>query len=91
MCGRLIENLNEVLKSMNILRKLSVPAIILFILTPTLFVSAQEAPRVVHAFVALCDNKHQGIVPVPAILGNDDDPKNNLYWGAMYGVKTFFK
>ncbi len=47
--------------------------------------------KVVHVLVALCDNKHQGIVPVPAALGNGRDPKNNLYWGAMYGVKTFFK
>lgn len=42
-------------------------------------------------FVALCDNKNQGIVPVPSKLGNGEDPKNNLYWGALYGVKTFFK
>jgi len=47
--------------------------------------------RVVHVFVALCDNVHQGIVKVPDLLGNGDDLKNNLYWGAAYGVKTFFK
>jgi hypothetical protein len=52
--------------------------------------SAQEAPRVVHVFVALADNAHQGIVPVPARLGNGDDPERNLYWGASYGVKSFF-
>ena len=45
----------------------------------------------VHVFVALCDNRNQGIVPVPEALGNGQDPKNNLYWGAMYGVKTFFR
>jgi hypothetical protein len=28
---------------------------------------------------------------VPAKIGNGDDPANNLYWGAAYGVKTFFK
>ena len=55
--------------------------------TPAL---AQDAPRVVHVFVALADNAHQGIVPVPARLGNGDDPERNLYWGAGYGVKTFF-
>jgi hypothetical protein len=54
------------------------------------FASAQDAPRVVHVFVALADNAHQGIVPVPARLGNGDDPEHNLYWGAGYGVKTFF-
>ncbi len=47
--------------------------------------------RVVHVFVALADNQHQGIVPVPARLGNGQDPANNLYWGAAFGVKTFFK
>jgi hypothetical protein len=50
-----------------------------------------EDDNVVHVFVALCDNKHQGIVRVPAALGNGQEPKGNLYWGAMYGVKTFFK
>jgi hypothetical protein len=52
--------------------------------------AAQNIPRVVHVFVALADNAHQGIVPVPARLGNGDDPEHNLYWGAAYGVKTFF-
>jgi len=48
------------------------------------------ATRTVHVFVALADNQHQGIVPVPARLGNGDDPERNLYWGAAYGVRTFF-
>jgi len=34
--------------------------------------------------------KYQGIVPVPSSIGNGQDPKNNLYWGAGYGVKSFF-
>lgn len=46
--------------------------------------------RLVHVFVALCDNRNQGIVPVPAHLGNGQDPAGNLYWGAAYGVRTFF-
>lgn len=46
--------------------------------------------KVIHVIVALCDNEHQGIVPVPAKIGNGEDPANNLYWGAAYGVKTFF-
>ena len=46
--------------------------------------------RYVHVFVALCDNKHQGIVPVPKHLGNGQNPKGNLYWGAMYGIRTHF-
>ncbi len=45
---------------------------------------------VIHVFVALCDNAHQGIVPVSATLGNGDDAQRNLYWGAAFGVKTFF-
>ena len=40
--------------------------------------------------MALCDNVNQGIVPVPARLGNGDQPSTNLYWGAAFGIKTFF-
>lgn len=50
----------------------------------------KNAVTVIHAFVALCDNVHQGIVPVSATLGNGDDAERNLYWGAAFGVKTFF-
>lgn len=48
------------------------------------------AGRVAYVIVALCDNVNQGIVPVPAALGNGDDPVRNLYWGARFGVKTHF-
>ncbi len=41
-------------------------------------------------FVALADNQNQGIVPVPASLGNGADPAHNLYWGAGGGLKTYF-
>jgi hypothetical protein len=54
-------------------------------------VAAQGPPRLIHVFVALADNAHQGIVPVPAALGNGDDPARNLYWGAAFGVRTYFK
>jgi len=47
--------------------------------------------KTIHIIVALCDNKYQGIVPVPKTIGNGQDPKNNLYWGTAYGIKTFFK
>jgi hypothetical protein len=50
----------------------------------------QNPGRVVHVVVALCDNKYQGIVPVPGHLGDGDDPASNLYWGAGFGVKRFF-
>lgn len=51
---------------------------------------AQSPVRTIHVFVALADNKNQGIVPVAAVLGNGDDPARNLYWGSAYGVKAFF-
>ena len=54
-------------------------------------VCGQQRPRVVHVFVALADNVHQGIATVPAALGNGDDPGRNLYWGAAYGVRTYFR
>jgi len=47
--------------------------------------------KVIHVFVALCDNLHQGIEPVPKGIGNGQDPATNLYWGCDYGVKAFFK
>jgi len=46
--------------------------------------------KVIRIFTALCDNEHQGIVKVPAKIGNGDKPQDNLYWGAMYGIKTWF-
>lgn len=51
---------------------------------------AHGKPVVIHVSVALADNKHQWIVPVPEVIGNGQDPRNNLYWGARYGLKTFF-
>ncbi|MGA2413270.1 MAG: hypothetical protein ABSF59_02415 [Candidatus Sulfotelmatobacter sp.] len=65
-------------------------SILFWILFGALAWSQDAAPRSVHVFVALADNQHQGIVPVPAHLGNRDDPGPNLYWGSAYGVKTFF-
>jgi hypothetical protein len=53
--------------------------------------SIDSSYKTIHVFVALCDNKYQGIVPVPAKIGNGQDIKNNLYWSTAYGVKTFFK
>lgn len=65
-------------------------ALLICLATPC-FSSAQTPVRVVHVFVALADNQHQGIVPVPARLGDGDAPASNLYWGAAFGVKTFFR
>ncbi len=50
----------------------------------------QNSAKVIHVLVALCDNVNQGIVPVPAHLGNGEDTVKNLYWGAAYGVRTYF-
>src|SRR5258705_1608138 len=60
--------------------------------SPTTLIDAtvHNTSQVIHVFVALCDNINQGIVPVPPSLGNGDDPVRNLYWGAGFGVKTFF-
>jgi hypothetical protein len=62
---------------------------LVLILAP--FAMSKEDVRTIHVFVALCDNVNQGIVPVPEALGNGEDPVKNLYWGARYGIKTFFK
>jgi hypothetical protein len=48
-------------------------------------------PPLAHVFVALCDNDHQGIVPVRAQLGDGDDPVHNLYWGARNGMRTYLE
>jgi len=47
--------------------------------------------KTVHVLVALCDNLYQGIVPVPAGIGNGQNHNTNLYWGAGYGIRTYFK
>ena len=52
--------------------------------------AAVNSAPVIHVFVALADNVNQGIVPVSASLGNGDNAASNLYWGAAFGVRTFF-
>lgn len=66
------------------------PILAFFLLLPLVVVPSLDAARTVHVFVALCDNEHQGIVPVAPQFGNGDDPSNNLYWGAYYGVRSYF-
>jgi hypothetical protein len=79
-------------KGAALLREFLRPLLLLLLFScaeaPSVF--AQGPPRTIHVFVALADNKNQGIVPVAAILGDGDDPKHNLYWGSSYGVKTYF-
>ena len=46
--------------------------------------------KLIHVYVALCDNDSQGIAPVPVKIGNGDDPPNNLYWGCSDGARPIF-
>ena len=68
--------------------KADVPIVLAVFLAGFSFAQEEPAPRIgtVHVVVALCDNANQGIVPVPAELGDGQDPRRNLYWGARYGV-----
>ena len=52
--------------------------------------SSPAADKTIGVFVALADNANQGIVPVPAAIGNGDDPERNLYWGTAEGLKGVF-
>jgi hypothetical protein len=59
-------------------------------------ISVKVAPfdsgiKTIHVFVALCDNKYQGIIPVPGEMGNGQDLDKNLYWGCSGGVRSYFK
>ena len=63
----------------------------LLVFFPLTLFSQKDEARTIHVFVALCDNENQGIIPVPEKIGNGQDPFNNLYWGAMYGVKSYIK
>ncbi|MDR2578171.1 MAG: hypothetical protein LBC70_05085 [Chitinispirillales bacterium] len=56
-----------------------------------LSVFGEDDARTIHVFVALCDNKNQGIVPVPRALGDGQNHNTNLYWGALYGIRTYFR
>ncbi|MFD2909737.1 hypothetical protein ACFSX9_13450 [Flavobacterium ardleyense] len=60
-------------------------------IAPTNAINFDTLTKTIHIYVALCDNKYQGIVPVPAKIGNGQDAPNNLYWGCGYGISTYFK
>src|SRR5688572_4978594 len=53
--------------------------------------SSAAAERSIRVFIALCDNKTQGILPVGEKIGNGDDPDANLYWGCSDGFGSYFK
>lgn len=65
-------------------------ALVLVLGTPVFPALAQAAPRKVRVFVALCDNRTQGIQKVGERIGNGDDPEQNLYWGCSDGFGSFF-
>jgi hypothetical protein len=52
--------------------------------------SSHAAPKQIRVFVALCDNKSQGIIPVGEKIGNGDNPDANLYWGCSDGFGSLF-
>ena len=62
--------------------------VIFFLVTS---VALQAEVKQVRVFIALCDNKTQGIMPVGERIGNGDDPANNLYWGCSDGFGSYFK
>ena len=62
---------------------------ILALLALTLAAAAE--PVRIHVFIALADNKSQGILPVPAAIGDGDDAGKNLYWGCSEALKPVLK
>jgi hypothetical protein len=74
------------------MKTLIITAMLCFFLALPAFGQADEdGAKTIHVFVALCDNKNQGIVPVPRALGDGQNPNTNLYWGALYGIRTYFR
>ena len=50
-----------------------------------------KEPLIVHLYIPLCDNDHQGIVPTTKSLGDGLSLKTNLYWATSGGTKGYFK
>jgi len=63
---------------------------ILLILTALLTTSLTSTSKTIHLFVALCDNKTQGIAKVGVKIGDGDKPSDNLYWGCSDGSRSYF-
>jgi hypothetical protein len=61
------------------------------LLAIVLTATAVAEPARIHVFVALADNASQGIIPVPAKIGDGNDPKGNLYWGCSEALPPVFK
>lgn len=56
-----------------------------------LTLTAAAEPIRLQVFIALADNKSQGILPVPAAIGDGDDAAKNLYWGCSEALKPVLK
>lgn len=53
--------------------------------------SVHNEPLIVHLFVPLYDNEHQGIIPTSKSLGDGLNLKTHLYWPTSAGTKAYFK
>ncbi len=62
--------------------------LLLFLL---LTIAAHAEPVRLQVFIALADNRTQGILPVPAKIGNGDDADANLYWGCSEALKPVLR
>lgn len=56
-----------------------------------LTIAAHAEPVRLQVFIALADNRTQGIIPVPAKIGNGDDADANLYWGCSEALKPVLR
>ena len=63
------------------------PRLLLFLLAAA---TLRAEPARIHVFIALADNRTQGIIPVPAKIGDGDRPAENLYWGCDEALKPVF-
>ena len=79
---------DQLLSVMTSSHNLGFAAVLFWIFAP---LAKADEPRVIHAFIALCDNASQGIVPVPAKIGNGDDLVDNLYWGCDDAILPLLK
>lgn len=64
---------------------------LLFFLFLSLCSLPSRAQRTVHVLVPLCDLEKQGVLSDSEKLCSGGDPDDNLYWGARYGVRSFFE
>ncbi|MCE9611153.1 MAG: hypothetical protein K8R23_13240 [Chthoniobacter sp.] len=56
-----------------------------------LTLAAHAEPARLQVFIALADNRTQGIAPVPEKIGNGDDAETNLYWGCSEALKPVLR